>query len=97
MKNKLIRTLRVIGGNTQLKIGLLMLCVLLLVALLAPVLAPYDPYFMSDELVEAPSGLHPLGTNGLGQDVLSMLIFGTRTSPGSSERCSAAWQATSAA
>ena len=57
-----------------------MLCVLLLVALLAPVLAPYDPYFMSDELVEAPSGLHPLGTNGLGQDVLSMLIFGTRTS-----------------
>ena len=80
MKNKLIRTLRVIGGNTQLKIGLLMLCVLLLVALLAPVLAPYDPYFMSDELVEAPSGLHPLGTNGLGQDVLSMLIFGTRTS-----------------
>ncbi|MFR0863712.1 MAG: hypothetical protein ACLSGT_04790 [Oscillospiraceae bacterium] len=35
MKNKLIRTLRVIGGNTQLKIGLLMLCVLLLVALLA--------------------------------------------------------------
>ena len=34
MKNKLIRTLRVIGGNTQLKIGLLMLCVLLLVALL---------------------------------------------------------------
>ena len=80
MKNKLTKGFAVVRENPQLKIGLIMLCALLLVALLAPVLAPYNPYFMSDELVEAPSGLHLLGTDGLGRDVLSMLIFGTRTS-----------------
>ena len=62
MKNKLTKGFAVVRENPQLKIGLIMLCALLLVALLAPVLAPYNPYFMSDELVEAPSGLHLLGT-----------------------------------
>ena len=80
MKQTLKRAWTVTLGNPQLKIGLVLLCILLLVALLAPVIAPYDPYFMSDELVEAPSGIHPLGTDGLGRDILSMLIFGTRTS-----------------
>lgn len=80
MKNALQKTWAVIRRNTQLKVGLILLCILLLVALLAPVLSPYDPYFMSDELVDAPSGLHILGTDGLGRDVLSMLIYGTRTS-----------------
>ena len=56
MKNKLTKGFAVVRENPQLKIGLIMLCALLLVALLAPVLAPYNPYFMSDELVEAPSG-----------------------------------------
>lgn len=80
MKQTLKRAWTVTLGNPQLKIGLVLLCILLLVALFAPVIAPYDPYFMSDELVEAPSGIHPLGTDGLGRDILSMLIFGTRTS-----------------
>ena len=80
MKQTLKRAWTVTLGNPQLKVGLVLLCILLLVALLAPVIAPYDTYFMSDELVEAPSALHPLGTDGLGRDILSMLIFGTRTS-----------------
>ena len=80
MKQTLKRAWTVTLGNPQLKIGLVLLCILLLVALFAPVIAPYDPYFMSDDLVEAPSALHPLGTDGLGRDILSMLIFGTRTS-----------------
>ena len=57
MKQTLKRAWTVTLGNPQLKIGLVLLCILLLVALLAPVIAPYDPYFMSDELVEAPSGM----------------------------------------
>ena len=80
MKKTLQKAWAVIRGNTQLKIGLVLLCLLLLTALLAPLLAPYEPFFLSDELVAAPSGVHPLGTDGLGRDVLSMLIFGTRTS-----------------
>lgn len=80
MKTSLQKAWKVVRGNTQLQVGLVLLCVLLLTALLAPVISPYDPNYMSDELVAAPSGQHILGTDGLGRDVLSMLIHGTRTS-----------------
>ena len=80
MKKTLQKAWTVIRGNTQLKIGLVLLCILLLTALLAPLLAPYAPFFLSDDLVAAPSRTHPLGTDGLGRDVLSMLLFGARPS-----------------
>lgn len=47
MKQTLKRAWTVTLGNPQLKIGLVLLCILLLVALFAPVIAPYDPYFIS--------------------------------------------------
>ena len=80
MKQTLCRTWAVVQKNTQLKVGLVRLCILLFVALFAPILSPYDPHYLSNELVEGPSSLHILGTDGLGRDVLSMLIYGTRTS-----------------
>lgn len=80
MKQTLCRTWAVVRKNTQLKVGLVLLCILLFVALFAPILSPYDPHYLSNELVEGPSSLHILGTDGLGRDVLSMLIYGTRTS-----------------
>ena len=80
MKQTLCRTWAVVQKNTQLKVGLVLLCILLFVALFAPILSPYDPHYLSNELVEGPSSLHILGTDGLGRDVLSMLIYGTRTS-----------------
>ncbi|MDR0357131.1 MAG: ABC transporter permease [Clostridiales Family XIII bacterium] len=64
----------------QLRIGGIMLAFLLFVVIFAPLLAPYDPYALSDNMVEAPNFRHPLGTDGLGRDVLSMLIYGARTS-----------------
>ena len=51
----------------------------LLVALLAPVLAPHDPYELGVPYLR-PSAEHPLGTNDIGQDILSELIYGTRIS-----------------
>ena len=80
MKQTLCRTWAVVQKNTQLKVGLVLLCILLFVALFATILSPYDPHYLSNELVEGPSSLHILGTDGLGRDVLSMLIYGTRTS-----------------
>lgn len=50
------------------------------VGLLAPVLAPQDPRALSGDALEAPSGDHLLGTNDIGQDVASELIWGARTS-----------------
>jgi peptide/nickel transport system permease protein len=64
----------------QLRVGGIMLLLLLIVVVFAPLLAPYDPYALSDDMVVPPSGHHPLGTDGLGRDVLSMLIYGARTS-----------------
>lgn len=53
----------------------------LLVALFAPVLAPYSPLSIDLSLVaKAPSRLHLLGTDAVGRDVLSRLIYGSRVS-----------------
>ena len=53
----------------------------ILVAAFAPLLAPWDP-IASDwgAIREAPSVLHPFGTDDLGRDVLSRCIFGARSS-----------------
>lgn len=48
--------------------------------MLAPLLAPYDPHAASGPSLSAPSAHHLLGTNDVGQDVLSQLIWGSRTS-----------------
>lgn len=52
-----------------------------LVALLAPFLAPYDPYEINiREILTPPSLQHPFGTDPLGRDVLSRVIWGARVS-----------------
>lgn len=71
---------KTIWQNPQLRVGCIMLLVLLVLVVLAPVLSPYNPYVLSDDMVAPPSFAHPLGTDGLGRDMLSMLIYGTRTS-----------------
>ena len=65
--------------NGRVLAGLVILSVVLLVALLAPVLAPHDPYELGVPDLR-PSAEHPLGTNDIGQDILSELIYGTRIS-----------------
>lgn len=51
-----------------------------LVALLAGLLAPYDPRAIAGPSLSAPSAEHLLGTNDSGQDILSQLIWGARSS-----------------
>jgi peptide/nickel transport system permease protein len=52
-----------------------------LAALLAPWLAPFDPTAINVQaLYQPPSGPHPLGTDALGRDVLSRLLYGGRVS-----------------
>ena len=61
--------------------ALLVLAAVVLAALLAPLLAPGSPTRADLSAVLAPPGPgHPLGTDGLGRDVLSRLLFGARTS-----------------
>jgi peptide/nickel transport system ATP-binding protein/peptide/nickel transport system permease protein len=60
--------------------GVLLLAALGVATLLAPWLAPYDPRVGSGRPFEVPSGAHWLGTNDIGQDLLSELIWGGRVS-----------------
>lgn len=57
------------------------LMLLTLIAVLAPVLAPYDPDVQNLlQRLKTPSGAHWLGTDDYGRDVFSRLIFGARVS-----------------
>jgi peptide/nickel transport system permease protein len=61
-------------------IGGAVILVLLLVAVVAPLIAPYDPVAVDfAAMLSAPSVEHPLGTDSFGRDVLSRLIYGSRT------------------
>ena len=62
------------------KIGLIILLLMIAVALLAPVVAPCDPYQQSIDSLLSPTWSHWLGTNHVGQDIWSQLIYGARTS-----------------
>jgi peptide/nickel transport system permease protein len=61
--------------------GLILTVVLVLVAVAAPLLAPFDPSAQDTaRRLEAPSKSHPLGLDDLGRDVLSRILFGARIS-----------------
>jgi peptide/nickel transport system permease protein len=60
--------------------GLLVVVFLTGVAMLAPALAPFDPLAMGDKALSPPSAQHPMGTDHLGRDILSAVIWGLRVS-----------------
>ncbi len=60
--------------------GGLLLLILVLLALFPQRFAPYDPSDLVARPLSKPSGEHPLGTNDIGQDLFSELIWGTRVS-----------------
>ncbi|MGH9279408.1 MAG: nickel transporter permease [Acidimicrobiales bacterium] len=64
------------------KVGLVLVVVMLGMALLGPDLAPHDPLAVTTDRLVGPSWSHPLGTDGLGRDVLSRLLVGARLSLG---------------
>jgi peptide/nickel transport system permease protein len=75
------RALKRLGRRRGAMAGLSVVVFFILVALLAGVLAPYDPLATSWSAVrKAPSAAHWFGTDEIGRDVLSRVIFGTRAS-----------------
>ncbi|QMU95912.1 ABC transporter permease [Microbacterium esteraromaticum] len=51
-----------------------------LAALLAPVIAPIDPFAISNDILEPPSASHWLGTDDVGKDLFSQIVYGARVS-----------------
>lgn len=60
--------------------SLIVVVFLMLVALVGPFVAPYDPTTQDFAILQAPSLQHPMGTDSLGRDVLSRVIAGARVS-----------------
>ncbi len=61
-------------------IGAAVVALMILVALTATVIAPYDPLAVDfGAMLAAPSAAHWLGTDAFGRDVLSRLVYGSRT------------------
>jgi len=78
--NKLRRFLKVFLGRPVVIFGVSIIFVLLVCATFPGQIAPYDPneHNLSEHLL-APSGEHLLGTDVLGRDLMSRIIFGART------------------
>ena len=67
--------------NFALVSGALLTIAVVLMALAAPLLAPYDPAVQETAMrLEGPSDQHPLGLDELGRDVLSRILYGARVS-----------------
>ena len=75
------RALRRLMKRKGAVLGLIVIAIFIALALFAPLIAPYDPIATSWSLVrKPPSALHWFGTDDLGRDVLSRVIYGTRAS-----------------
>lgn len=61
--------------------GMVIILIFVIVAIFAPLLAPYDPYMPDPNYaLSQPNQKHLLGTDTIGRDTLSRIIYGTRTS-----------------
>jgi peptide/nickel transport system permease protein len=92
--NDIVKTERLYGGGERRAsvwrayvrqhkagvIGAVVLLLLFAIAVFAPLLAPYDPTSISLDRLQEPGAAHWFGTDNVGSDVLSGIIYGTRVS-----------------
>jgi peptide/nickel transport system permease protein len=79
--NEWRRFVRVFFSRWLVTSGLVMILILTIIAIFAPLLTPYDPYLTSlEETLQPPSLQHLLGTDTLGRDTLTRIMYGARTS-----------------
>jgi ABC-type dipeptide/oligopeptide/nickel transport system permease subunit len=77
--NEFRRFVRVLFSRSVVVFGVIAIVAVILAAILAPVIAPYDPDDqVLDRVLQQPNRQHLLGTDSLGRDSLSRIIFGTR-------------------
>lgn len=76
------KVVRKLTRDRAARLAALVLALVGVGALAAPLLAPADPTLLVGSPLQGPSGAHPLGTDGLGRDVLSRLLFGARLTLG---------------
>ncbi len=73
--------LRRLGRHRTAVVGLVILAGFIVATALAPSLLPYDPNAADfDHVLLRPAALHPLGTDQLGRDLLTRIVYGARVS-----------------
>jgi peptide/nickel transport system permease protein len=78
---EMLFTVRLLSRNPSAMVGFIVIVSMLLMALFAPLLAPYDPIHISlSERLSAPGFHHLFGTDELGRDILSRIMYGARIS-----------------
>ncbi|WP_136601402.1 ABC transporter permease [Salinigranum halophilum] len=80
-RERAARFARKFRSNTKAMVGLSLVLLLVLVAVFAPIIAPYPVAETSiEDRTEAPSLEHPFGTDDLGRDIFSRVVMGSRIS-----------------
>jgi len=75
------RVARVMSRRPVVVGGAVVILMLIATALFAPLIAPCDPYEQNLQIrLEQPTRAHPLGTDELGRDLLSRIVYGARIS-----------------
>ncbi|AEF86349.1 glutathione transport system permease protein GsiD [Treponema primitia ZAS-2] len=74
-------TLRRIWGNKGLIVGIIIVILFILIAIFGPRFARYSPYDVNvPERIQGPSAKHWFGTDGMGRDVFSRVVYGAKIS-----------------
>ncbi len=80
-RNRSIDSLRRLARHPSAVVGGVALGIVVLIAVFAPLLAPYDPLQTAPrDARQSPSLAHPLGTDDLGRDIMSRIFYGGRES-----------------
>jgi len=67
-------------GDNSLALGIVIIAFIVLLAIFADKLTPYKPLDMIGEPLQPPSRMHLLGTDDMGRDLLTMVVYGSRVS-----------------
>jgi peptide/nickel transport system permease protein/oligopeptide transport system permease protein len=79
--NEWIRFFRVFLGRGLVVFGAIVILIFVVLAIFAPQIAPYDPLYRNlSEALQQPNARHLLGTDAIGRDTLSRLIYGAQIS-----------------
>ena len=79
-RKKKWRRMHYLGRDKKAVTGLFILLVMCFSAVFAPLIAPHDPNEQIFEFLSPPSWEHPMGTDDLGRDLFSRLVYGGRVS-----------------
>ncbi len=80
-KSRVSQVITILRDHPAMAVGFVIVTTVLLTALLAPILAPYDPNAIAlDRRLLPPDSSHWIGTDEVGRDLLSRIIWGARAS-----------------